>query len=391
MGTESIIGYILLVFFPIFELTCYLTIRSNRSNIFLRKRNITMIHICTIASWLAYFNLITGLFGGVYCGVYHMFLIFLPPLTVGPQMLRGVTLWGMLQHNKYMLQHGESVYFGRARILRSTSTLESKCEEANGLQSPHDDEEMNLRYTTATTTTENNDDNQQLSPKEKAARVRRKMKKIVKISKIFLIVLPIILIMVMIIGTEREFLLETKFPSCFPEPYLVLSIGRGFALIFTIAAVSCTILVRKCNDELGIRREITRNAIILFISNMFIFVATYLKMIELQLLLYVLQQICLSFSMIIIPCCMPTGYSETVVNRLSIRSKSTIIPAYGRPIPNIAGSRPSILVGTNKRFSVLDQKHEQEMTMSLDAGLCILLSSEEGISAFMEHCSREFR
>jgi hypothetical protein len=114
-------------------------------------------------------------------------------------------------------------------------------------------------------------------------------------------------------------------------------------------------------------------------------------MIELQLLLYVLQQICLSFSMIIIPCCMPTGYSETVVNRLSIRSKSTIIPAYGRPIPNIAGSRPSILVGTNKRFSVLDQKHEQEMTMSLDAGLCILLSSEEGISAFMEHCSREFR
>jgi len=113
-------------------------------------------------------------------------------------------------------------------------------------------------------------------------------------------------------------------------------------------------------------------------------------MIELQAILYVLQQISLSFSMVIVPCCMPTGYSETVVNRLSIRSKSTIIPAYGRQIPNIAGGRPSILVGTNKRFSVVDQKHEKEMTMSLDAGLCVLLSSQEGTSVFMEHCSREF-
>jgi hypothetical protein len=193
-----------------------------------------MIQICTIASWLAYLNLIIGLFGGVYCGVYHMFLIFLPPLTVGPQMLRGVTLWGMLQHNKYMLQHGESVYFGRARILRSTSMLEANCEGGNAspAQSTNDDEEKNWRSTTITTTAVNDDDNQQLSPKEKAIRVRRKMKRIVKICKLFLIILPIILIIVMIAGTDKDFLLETNFQSCFPEPYLVLSIGRGFDAYF---------------------------------------------------------------------------------------------------------------------------------------------------------------
>ena len=126
-----------------------------------------MIHICTtpIASWLAYFNLITGLFGGIYCGVYYMCLILSPPLTVGPQMLRGVTLWGMLQHNKYMLQHGECVCFGRTRIMRLTSSLEERGKEVK-------DEETALRLIL---------DNHvipvdQLSSRQKAIRVRNKMK-----------------------------------------------------------------------------------------------------------------------------------------------------------------------------------------------------------------------
>jgi len=392
MGAETIIGYILLVFFPIFEMSCYLIMSSNRTNIFLRKRNITMIHICTIASWISYLNLIIGLFGGVFCGVYHICIILLPPLTVGPQMLRGVTLWGMLQHNKYMLQHGESVYFGRARMLRlasSTAIEKYHVEEQVNHSNFVDDEEKNPGLTRESiTSADRNGD--QISPREKATRVRNKMKQIVKISKIILIALPIILIIIMVAGTEREFLLETDFDNCFPEPYLVLSIGRAFALLFTFTAIACTIIVRKCNDELGIRWEITRNNIILFVTNTLIFAATYLGKIRLQLLLYVTQQISLSFSMIIMPCYVSTGYSDAVLNHISVRSKSAIIPAYGRPLPSINGGRSSIL-GGNPRLSVVDQKLQKEMTMSLDAGLCILLSSEEGLRAFTEHCSREFR
>jgi hypothetical protein len=53
--------------------------------------------------------------------------------------------------------------------------------------------------------------------------------------------------------------------------------------------------------------------------------------------------------------------------------------------------RPSIIGGVKSRVTLADKEREREMTMSLDAGLCILLSGDEGIKMFTEHCSREFR
>ncbi|KAL7496580.1 hypothetical protein ACHAWT_004754 [Skeletonema menzelii] len=36
------------------------------------------------------------------------------------------------------------------------------------------------------------------------------------------------------------------------------------------------------------------------------------------------------------------------------------------------------------------EQRAREMTVSWDAGLCILLSTQEGINAFSQHCAREF-
>ena len=378
MGAARIIGFILMGVFPIFELACYQIMRSSKSDISLRKRNTTMIHICTIAAWLAYFNLIFGLFGGIYCGVYHIIIILLPPLTVGPQLLRGVTLWGMLEYSKFMLEYGETTHLRRTKVVTSQRTHLENIQEVS---SSRDDEEFALSKS-------NGGSENQGSAKEKALQVRKIMKQIVKTTKILLVGLPLVLVVIMLIGPDKDVLRKTDFSECFPEPEMVLNIGRAFTILFTVAAIISVILVRHCNDALGIRREITRNIFILLVFNVAIFATTYFKEFQLQLLLCVVQQMMLSCSMIIIPCCFSSG--TAVLNQIRLRSK-TSIPGYGRAIPNVQSGRASIIAGVKPRPSPADREREREMTMSLDAGLCVLLSSDEGMKDFTEHCSREFR
>ena len=378
MGAARIIGFILMGVFPIFELVCYQIMRSSKSDISLRKRNTTMIHICTIAAWLAYFNLIFGLFGGIYCGVYHIFIILLPPLTVGPQLLRGVTLYGMLEYSKFMLEYGETTQLKRTEVVTSQRTHLKIIQEVS---SSRDDEEFALSKS-------NGGSENQGSAKEKALQVRKMMKQIVKITKILLVGLPLVLVVIMLIGPDKDVLRKTDFSECFPEPKMVLNIGRAFTILFTVAAIISVVLVRHCNDALGIRREITRNIFILLVFNVAIFATTYFKKFELQLLLCVVQQMMLSCSMIIMPCSFSSG--TAVLNQIRQWSK-TSIPGYGRAIPNVQSGRASFIAGVKSRPSPADREREREMTMSLDAGLCVLLSSDEGMKEFTEHCSREFR
>lgn len=150
------------------------------------------------------------------------------------------------------------------------------------------------------------------------------------------------------------------------------------------------LLVRHCNDELGIRREITRNIAIFFITNVAIFVVSFYNNYDLMLILYIIQQITLSVSMIILPCWESSGFSNPMLDYIKNRSKSAL-PGYGRPLPNVQAGRSSLMMAMKPRESEMDRERQREMTMSLDAGLCILLSSSEGIDTFTEHCSREFR
>ena len=375
MGAQEVVGYFLLGAFPIFELSCYQIMRSNRSDIAIRKRNVTMIHICTIAGWLAYVNLIISIFGGIYCGVYHMFVIMLPPLSVGPQLLRGITLWGMLEHNKLMLDYGETAH------LKRTSTLHAIREASSSV----DEEAM------SSTIEGQGSGRHQTSTKAKAIQVRQTMKKIVKATKVFLVGLPVVLIITMLVVSDKEMLLKNEFDQCFPEPDLILNIGRVFSIAFTAATFIITVLVRHCNDELGIHREITRNVVILFVTNVIIFITRHQQEYRLLTLIYTMQQMLLSFSMIVIPCCFS---SEASISLVSYLKKNTGVPGYGKSIPNVQSGRSSVrmsLAISSQRGFVMNKEREREISMSLDAGLCILLSSIDGIKAFSEHCSREFR
>eukprot|EP00979_Chaetoceros_neogracilis_P006792 scaffold1388_cov267-Chaetoceros_neogracile.AAC.29 len=376
MGAVKIIGLTLMGVFPIFELTCYQIMRTNKSDIALRKRNTTMIHIGTIAAWLAYYNLTFGLFGGISCGVYHISIILLPPLTVGPQLLRGITLWGMLEHNRFMLKHGESAHLRRSKVVRSKSTFDVSQE----LISSKNDLE-------AAVSKRNANNEGAGSAKEKAIQVRKRMKLIVKTVKILLVGFPLVFVTVMVSRPAMEAWRKTNFSECFPESEMILNIGRAFTILFMLAATISVTFVRPCSDALGIRQEIIRNIAIILISNMAAFATSYFKKFQLELLIGVAQQMMLSFSMIVMPCYFPS--STSVFNQIRQRY-TTSIPGYGRPIPNMHSGRPSIIGGVKSRVTLADKEREREMTMSLDAGLCILLSGDEGIKMFTEHCSREF-
>jgi len=220
--------------------------------------------------------------------------------------------------------------------------------------------------------------------------VRQKMRLLVKVAKIILIGLPSILILIMLLVTDRSSLLMEDFDLCFQDHEFILNIGRVFSVAFIIAAIVSIMLIRHCNDELGIRREIVRNTAILLITNITIFVTSYYyKEHDLLLILYIVQQISLSFSMIIMPCWESAGCSNQMLDFIKSRNKSATPAGYGRPIPNMQVGRSSLII--KARESLVDKERQREMTMSLDAGLCILLSSNEGIDAFTEHCSREFR
>ena len=339
-----------------------------------------MIHICTVAAWLTYINLINTLFGGIYCGVYHVFAIILPSLSVGPQLLRGVRLWGMLEKNKILFES-----FGGSTHHLHDNLHEFK--EGSSLHVIHEKDSSNEEHSQLSDI--HIHVNRRNSDKEKVVNIKTKMIRLIGFTRLLLIVVPTILVLCLFVTTESEKLNETEYEKCFPEPSFVLNAVSSLSLTLSFGAFFVTIFVSHCNDELGIRIEITRNIIILFVTNVLAFVLRLLDIIEWQAVIYVLQQIMLSFSMIILPC-MDDSSVVTWVRSTSRRLTS----GYARHLPQLPNTRGSIYL-PGKRFSAIElkesSKREREATMSLDAGLCILLSSSEGIAAFQEHCSREFR
>lgn len=368
MIIRKVLSYVVLVKFPIFEVICYELLRRKKDDIAIRKRDLTMIYVCTLAAWLAYINLINSLFGGIYCVMYHIFIILLSPLSVGPQLLRSIRLWGMLEHNKILCQ----IFDGddRMNALHVIHEVNSGGEEHSRSTDVH--VHINRRNST----------------REKMTKAKVKVMRMMEFTKLTLVTLSALLVLSLLLLTEREALSYREFDKCFPEPFFVLNAGRVVSLILSFAAFCSTILLRHCNDELGIRKEITRNIVILFMTNLLGFVFRYLDLVEWQAFIYVVQQMMVSFSMIIIPC-----MDDSSVVTWMKRNSKKFIPGYVRPLPQLTHARGSILL-PGKRMSQFEMnesnQREREATMSLDAGLCILLSSNEGIEAFTEHCSREF-
>lgn len=380
MTVREFLSYFLLVIFPIFEFLCYFMLRQKKNEIVIRKRDIKMIYVITIASWVAYLMLVNSLFDIIYCGIYRILIILLSPLSVGPQLLRGIRLWGMLKQNKILLSNvggnniTDTVADGGLKRGESLSMI----NEINSSQEEISQSEVHIHV------------NKRSSTDGKLQEIKAKLLKIIGFTRFMLITIPLMLIASLLVMTERDKIFEIKFERCFPESAFSLITGSSLSFALSIAAFSTTIVMSQCNDELGIKKEIIRNIAILFMTNTCAFVCRYFGYVEWQSVVYVIQQIMLSFSMIIMPCM----YDSSVVTWMNARSKKKV-PGYARPLPQLPHhTRDSILL-PSKRTSQLNQKEndkrEREITISLDAGLCILLSSREGIEAFTEHCAREFR
>jgi hypothetical protein len=347
-----------LVLFPLLELLCYALIRVFRNDLAIRKRNKWSICIASMAGWLSYLNLNVSLFGGIPCGIFYIVSLLIAPTAVGPQLVRALLLRGTLQHSQLVTE--DDIISSRdnngRRASRSSETSEKKIE-------------ANL--------------------------IMMKTQILVKATVAALIAVPtLVLVVAFAITSDADNLLATDFEQCSSEPaYAFLT--PAFGIASTALAFLATILIRKAQDELGLRSEILRNVILLGVTYIAILIIRLLGYDEWQPLLQTMQQMFLSFSMIVIPCLSafefvpPSIIAKQTNQASSVVSTSSTLPGYAQPIPR--STRPSVLGGRISVVTPIKQEHRaREITVSWDAGLCILLSTQEGINTFSQHCAREF-
>ena len=159
----------------------------------------------------------------------------------------------------------------------------------------------------------------------------------------------------------------------------------------TILAFAVPFHLNKIDDELQIATEIRRNSIFLGFSNIAIVGLRFAGYDEWQSLTQTVQQMFLSLSMATI----------LLFPHLTLRLWHRVSPAtaitvpgsgYGRPLPRTreSNTRSSLQNIIGRRASSSEEMISREAVVSWDAGLCVLLSSEDGIASFIKHCTREF-
>lgn len=379
MSIAKILSYCFLGVFPVFQIGCYRILQQKKDDMAIRKRNVTMIYISTIAAWLAYINLVNSLFGGIPCAIYHVFVIMIPPLSIGTQLLRGLRLWGMLTRNKILSQsYGNNMNNDSVDRVGADDqlTIIHEVDSSKGEHSQMSDVHMHVRKSSSI-------DNQVMNSKIKLTRI-------VGLVRLVLVIFPLTLICGLFVMTDAKQLGEQTFLQCFPEPSFLINGGRVLAGALSLAAFGTTIFMSKkeYQDGLGIRMEIVRNIAILFVTNLLGFFLRLLGSTQWYVLIYVIQQMILSLSMTVMPC-LSNASVLTWVKSTGYFKK--LIPGYARPLPQLPSKRSSLVLNGKRMSQMESTKREREATMSLDAGLCILLSSNDGIDSFTEHCAKEFR
>ena len=336
----------------------------------------SMIRLASMAGWVAYLNLIISVTDGVACMLFYLTSLIVFPLSAGPQLIRSVVLWGMLEQNNILLAE-EMLNMRRRRDARHGNNQQGSNSEKSNLDLSSSD----LQERTG---------NDHEATRAKLLIVQNRMKQIVTISRWGLVLIPLgILGWALLSTSDINQLRSTDFDECLPEPDLIRNIGPGIGILVASLTLFAIALVRHCDDELGIRQEITRNVILLAGTFIVVLIVRVLGYYEWQPLLQTIQQMMLSFSMVVLPC-----FQRDRPRALSwIKQQKQAVPGYGRPLPDIRtnNTRASAIRRATQKDINSDKERRREMSMSLDAGLCILLSSREGIKAFSEHCAREFR
>ena len=378
--TREVISLVFMVLFPLFDAGCYSFLYCKRQDLLVRKRNKPLIYVASLAGWLAYFDLIVSVYGGVPCALFYVASLLVAPLSVGPQLIRALTLRGTLEYSRLMIEEEISS--------RDKQNGGSSCYD----HSPIPSAAKSSGPSNLLLTSEN---------RRKANMVLEKTRKTVKATKWAMLFVPtLFLILALTLTSDKDQLLTTDFDRCQPEPTYFQYASPAFGVMSAALSFVATILAKQIDDELGLRKEITRNVVFLGCSYISIIVVRYIGYFNWQPILQTIQQMILSFSMAIMPS-FPwmnfkhvASWASKQKKRINPATKSKV-PGYARPIPKEhRGTRSSIkgvVGGRTSMTGLQSDQRDRETTMSWDAGLCILLSTQEGITSFSQHCAREFR
>ncbi len=340
--------------FPLYAIGCYALLFVKRNEMHIRNRNLRAVHIASIAGWLSYLNILFSLYGGIPCAVFETSTILVTSLSVGPQLIRALSLRGRLQY--YLILHYQKMSSHRRMSLDGNP--------------------------------ESNESNAVTENKRKAYMVRKRTKNVVNTTTIGLIIAAVVAIVIAILMSDTDILLSNEFIPCARElKYFSPMLGALEAFL----ALSAIVITRNVDDALGIRKEIARNVTFLGGTCIIIIGLKLMGYYHVQPLMQTIQQMILLMSMAIIPCfpeihfnflrSCPYNKSKRV-----IPATKSVVPGYARPIP-----LEEIPVQNRLTLSKSVSNRQRLSLVSRDAGLCVLLSSPSGMEAFIQHCAREFR
>jgi hypothetical protein len=367
---------ILLILFPVYELGCYALLFFKRKELFFLKRNETAIISASFSGWLAYFTLVASALNNVIpCGVVFIASSFVSPLSVAPQLVRSLLLRGKFESSKLVIE--EEISSREQRKSRGLSTIPSGSEYRSGDEGIKSTAPSNLVAAKG-------------EPKSDQAIERARSA--VSTTKFALATgLPIILILAWCISSIEDgaTLSSTDFEDCKTEPEYFSFAKLLLDIVSLVLAITACVIVRHIDDELYLHHEITETCVLFIVTTIIITPIRLAGHTAIQPHLQTIQQMIIMCSMIIIPCCPQNKAFNNIRSwfkrRINPAFKSAV-PAYAQPLPLHRGS--------TARASIITKRENTRLTIetntSWDAGLCILLSSEEGITAFTRHCAREF-
>ena len=369
---------ILLVLFPVLAVGCYSLLYCKRKALFFLKRNESAILVASLAGWLAYTTLVASAFNNIItCGVIYIASSLVAPLSASPQLLRAFSLRGRFESAKLVIEEEIS---SREQRKKGLATIPSGGEYRG-------------------------DDNKSATAPANLVSVAHKKESDIAIERFrnrvnttkwaTAILLSIILIVAWSLSSIESG--QTDFHDCKKEPGYFSYAKLLLDVASILMAVTACVLVRNIDDELYLNYEITETSVLFIITSIIIIPIRLEGLTGIQPVLQTVQQMVLLCSMIILPCCPENKAMESIRSwfkqRINPALKSAV-PGYAQPLPHYhrgSSVRNSIqLPNKNTPATQVSQRMTLETNTSWDAGLAILLSSEEGINAFTRHCAREF-
>lgn len=393
------VGCILLGILPTFQIVCYIILRRHSSDNAIIKRNTTLIYVSTAGAWVAVSNLVIvvaqafgsrnggpGATKGA-CRVYYTLYMILPIISIGPQLLRAITLWGKLEQHRLMVEYGETAHLRRTKTDHPMYTLEEECDDV----SSQDREDA----VSAKHSNHGSLNRMSIALKERSRKMKVNLAGTTRLIMIMLVLVPIVFVISFLVSWDEDVvgLTENGNEFCFPEPTALLNNLWAFIWALTLVALTMSLILKNCQDGLGIGHEITRNIFLLFMTNGIVCFIRYFGKFQWQSIIFATQQIQFSFSMIIMPCYFPSVTAGTIYKWIRNHSIVHKNQNHGRPIPHLtAATRRSLRKSMNgeRNSAIKLRNHDLEASASLDASLTVFLSSRDGLESFTEYCAKEF-